>query len=208
MQQRPPRPTGVTILAILALLIGIFGLFGGAVLIGLGFLLGTLAASADITNAINNAGYPGLASLGVGALSAIVIVFGVVVLLIGILYLATGIGFFGGRGWSWTLGMIVSVISLILAIVQIAFGNVGSVLSLIVSGLILYYLTRTRVKAFFGKAAWGPSTMGSSTMSASTMGTSTSTSSPPTMGAGIKCPACGAMAPAGSTKCPNCGAML
>jgi len=81
MQQKPPRPTGVTILGVLAILGGIALLFSGAVLIGLGLLLGTLVASVDITNAINNAGYPGLASLGVGVISAIVIVLGVVALI-------------------------------------------------------------------------------------------------------------------------------
>ncbi len=204
MQQKPPRPTGVTILGVLAILGGIALLFSGAVLIGLGLLLGTLVASVDITNAINNAGYPGLASLGVGVISAIVIVLGVVALILGILYLVGGIGFFSGKGWAWTLGIIVTVIGIIQAIVQIAFGNYGSVLGLIIDVLILYYLTRAHVKAYFGKGPMSQPSMGSSMMSASTMGTT----APPSMGTSIKCPACGAMAPAGSTKCPNCGAML
>ena len=73
MQPKPPRPTGVTILAVLAILGALGLLFSGAALIGLGLLLGTLAATVDITNAINNAGYPGLSSLGVGTISALII---------------------------------------------------------------------------------------------------------------------------------------
>src|SRR5574341_1790137 len=151
MQPKPPRPTGVTILGVLAILAGIAGLIGGFVLIGLGVLLGTLALTADITNALTQAGYPGLASLGVGLIATIVVIFGVIVLLIGILELATGIGFFGGKGWAWTLGIAVSVLNIILGIVQIAVGSYGSIVSLIISLLILYYLMRPHVKAFFGK---------------------------------------------------------
>ena len=168
MQQKLKRPTGVTILAVLAILGAIGLLFSGAVLIGLGLLLGTLAASVDITNAINNAGYPGLSSLGVGTISALIIVLGAVILILGILYLAVGVGFFGGKRWAWTLGIIVSVIGIVLGIIQVAFGNYGSVLSLIISLLIVYYLMRPHVKAFFGKGTSmaSPSTMpgaGSST---------------------------------------------
>ncbi len=150
MQPKPPRPTGVTILGVLAILGGIGGLFAGAVLIGLGLLLGTLLAS-QIENQLTIAGYPGLASLGGELVTTVVTLLGVIVLILGILYLAVGIGFFGGKGWAWTLGIIVSVISIVLGIVQLAFGNYGSILSLIISLLILYYLMRPHVKAFFGK---------------------------------------------------------
>jgi len=168
MQLKPKRPTGVTILAVLAILGAIGLLFSGTALIGLGILLGTLAASVDITNAINNAGYPGLSSLGVGTITALIIALGAVFLILGILYLAVGIGFFGGKRWAWTLGIIVSVIGIVLAIVQLVFGNYGSILSLIISLLIVYYLMRPHVKAFFGKGTpmASPSTMpgtGSST---------------------------------------------
>ncbi len=202
MQPKPPRPTGVTILAILAILGGIAGLFGGAVLIGLGVLLGTLLAS-EISNQLTLAGYPGLAGLDVGLISAIVIGLGVVVLILGILYLAVGIGFFGGKGWAWTLGMIVSVIGIILAIIQIAAGNVGSIVSLLIGALILYYLMRPHVKAFFGKGPAMPPTMGSGMMPGASTGTMGST-----MGSMTKCPHCGANVAPGTTKCPACGGAI
>jgi len=151
MQPKPPRPTGVTILAVLAILGAIALLFSGAVLIGLGLLLGTLTASIDITNAITNAGYPGLASLGVGTISALIIALGAAILILGILYLAVGIGFFGGKRWAWNLGIIVSVIGIVLNVIQMIGGNYGSVLSLIISLLIIYYLMRPHVKVFFDK---------------------------------------------------------
>lgn len=154
MQPKPPRPTGVTILGVLAILGGIAGLFAGVILIGIGLAVGTLLAT-QIQSQLTLAGYPGLSGLEAGLIGTIVMVLGVVILLMGILYLAVGIGFFGGKGWAWTLGVIVSVIGIVLAIVQIAFGSWGSILSLIIGGLILYYLMRPNVKTFFGK---GPTT--------------------------------------------------
>ena len=151
MQPKPPRPTGVTILAVLAILGAIAFLFSGAVLIGLGLLLGTLTAPVDITSAITNAGYPGLASLGVGTISALIIALGATILILGILYLALGVGFLGGKRWAWNLGIIVSVIGIVLDVFQMVGGNYGSILSLIISLLIIYYLMRPYVKVFFGK---------------------------------------------------------
>jgi len=151
MQAKLPRPTGVTILAVLAILAAIALLFFGAALIGLGLLLGTLTASVDITNALTTAGYPGLGSLGVATISALVIALGAVCLIVGILYLAVGIGFFGGKRWAWNLGIIVSVIGIVLNVIQMIGGNYGSVLSLIISLLIIYYLMRPHVKVFFDK---------------------------------------------------------
>jgi len=151
MQPKLPRPTGITILAILAILAAIALLFFGAALIGLGLLLGTLTASVDITNAITTAGYPGLASLGVATISALVIALGAVLLIVGILYLAVGVGFLGGKRWAWTLGIIVSVIGIVLDVIQMVGGNYSGVVSLIISLLIIYYLMRPHVKVFFGK---------------------------------------------------------
>ncbi len=206
MQPRPPRPTGVTILGILAILGGITGLFGGAVLIGLGLLLGTLVASAEIANQLTLAGYPGLTGLGVSLISTIVILLGVIVLILGILYLAVGVGFFGGKGWAWTLGVIVSVIGIILNIVQIAVGSFGSVISLLIGLLILYYLMRPHVKSFFGKGPPVGPAMSSGMMTASTMGSSMG--SGPTGSTMVRCSNCGTNVAPGTTKCPACGAAL
>ena len=200
MQQRPPRPTGVTILGVLAILFGIGGLLLGGVL---------LAASAIVSTIDLSTTYPQLASYGLttGTIATLIGVVGAVFLILGILDLVMGIGFFGGKGWAWTLGMIVAILNIIAGILEI-FVSIGTgIVWLVIWIGILYYATRPRVKAFFGKAAWGPTGMGGpSMMTASPVGTAM----PPSMGstAGVKCSACGAMAPAGSTKCPNCGAML
>ena len=133
MSRRPSRPVGITILAVLEILIGIVGLLASLAIIGLSALLATL---------------PRVGSL----LGTFGLIIGAVVLFFSIIWLATGAGFLHGRGWSWTLGMIFSVLSLLGAIGALTIGLItGGVGGLIFWGLMLYYLTRTHVKAFFGK---------------------------------------------------------
>ena len=133
MMQRPSRPVGITILAVLEILIGIVGLLASLVIIGFSALFSTL---------------PTVGSL----LGAVGLVIGGVVLFFSVIWLATGVGFLHGKSWSWTLGMIFSILSLLGAIGALTIGLItGGVGGLIFWGLMLYYLTRTHVKAFFGK---------------------------------------------------------
>jgi hypothetical protein len=133
MAQRPRRPIGVTILAVLEILIGIVGFLASLAIIGFSALFST---------------FPRIGSL----LGTIGLIIGGVVLFFSLIWLATGAGFLHGRGWSWTLGMIFSIPSLLGAVGALAVGLItGGVGGLIFWGLMLYYLTRNHVKAFFGK---------------------------------------------------------
>lgn len=133
MIRTPSRPVGVAILAVLEILIGIVGFLASLAIIGLSALFSTL---------------PRVGSL----LGTFGFIIGAVVLFFSTIWLATGVGFLHGRGWSWTLGMIFSVLSLLGAIGALAIGLItGGVGGLVLWGLMLYYLTRTHVKAFFGK---------------------------------------------------------
>ncbi len=132
--QRPSRPVGVTILAVFEVLIGIVGLLASLAIIDFSALFSTL---------------PTVGSL----LGAVGLIIGGVVFFFSIIWLATGVGFLHGKGWSWTLGMIFSILSLLGAIGALTIGLItGGVGGLIFWGLMLYYLTRTRVKVFFGKS--------------------------------------------------------
>lgn len=157
--QKPSRPTGVTILAVLCILAAIGGILFGAGALVIGLVIGTYAGS-QLTSSLASSGYSGLAALGAATIATFLIVVGVVFFVLGILYLAVAVGFLGGRGWSWTLGLIVSIINIVWSIIQIAFGSYSSAFGLVVGIIILYYLTRPHVKAFFGKGgAMAPSQM-------------------------------------------------
>ena len=135
------RPTGVTILAVLAVIYGVFSLL----LALLGLLGSALLAS------------------GVGAAairySAGTLVYATISdTVIGVLFLAFGIGAFRLRGWAWTVG----VAALVLEVVRQVAGFViqGFSATKIVGGItvvialvVLWYLVRPNVRAAFGRAA-------------------------------------------------------
>ena len=92
---RARRPATVTILAILSIIVAILSLILGVAGVVLGvFIVGDYS------------------SLG----AAILLVLGTVVFVFGILEIIYSIGFMEGRGWSWTLGVVVAVVSLVSSI--------------------------------------------------------------------------------------------
>ena len=133
MMQRPSRPTGITILAILEILIGIVGLLASLAIIGLSAIASTLPSIGLLVGTIG-------------------LVIGGVFLFFSLVWLATGFGFLHGKGWSWTLGMIFSILSILGAVGALTIGLItGGIVGIFFWSLLIYYLTRTHVKAFFGK---------------------------------------------------------
>ena len=49
-----------------------------------------------------------------------------------------------------------SIIGIVMSVVSIVTGNFGTIVSLIINGVVLYYLYRPHVKAYFGKAVSAP----------------------------------------------------
>jgi hypothetical protein len=118
------RPTGITILAILAGVGGILMAFGGISL----FVLGAVAFG------------------GLGAL------LGLAFLAVAALYLAFCVGALQMKPWAWPLGVVGAGASAILAALQLLGGDLSQIISIAISGGILYYLMQPSIKAAFGKA--------------------------------------------------------
>jgi hypothetical protein len=197
----------VTILAVLSILGGIGFLVLGSGLLVVGLVIGTYAGT-QLSNQLASSGYSGLASLSAGTIGAILTAIGAIVLILGILYLAVAVGFLGGKGWAWTLAIIGYIIGIIISVAEIALGAVTSAFGLVIGILILYYLTRPHVKAFFGKgpAMGGGMGMRGQPMGAYPTGAMPMGTAPPPMGQmGMTCKNCGAAIPAGATRCPSCG---
>ena len=77
---------------------------------------------------------------------------GAVMLALGIASLIIAYGLFKGRGWAWTAAVVLSIIGIVMSVVSIVTGNFGSIVSLIIDGIIIYYLYRPHVKSYFGKS--------------------------------------------------------
>jgi uncharacterized membrane protein (DUF2068 family) len=84
-------------------------------------------------------------------LSTLLLVSGGVLIAIGIAYLVVSYGLLKGKGWAWSITLIVSYIQIVTSIIAIVSGNFFSVGHLIISVAIIYFLYRPQAKAFFGK---------------------------------------------------------
>jgi hypothetical protein len=83
---------------------------------------------------------------------------GGVMMALGILSFIVAYGLVKGRPWAWTLTVVLSIVSIVLNALSLAAGNVAAIVSIIISGIIIYYMYRPHVKAYFGKAVTpGPS---------------------------------------------------
>lgn len=156
------RPTGVTIIAILTIINGILLLLSGITLVALGALLS--GNSTSTSQAI--AQFFGVISAAVGG----------VLLAIGIGYIVMFYGLLKGKGWAWTITVILLFIGIAIQILSTSvityasLENTKNVISGIVDSItfpliglainivILYYLYRQHVRAYFGKAKPQPPT--------------------------------------------------
>lgn len=137
----PGRPAGITALAILAGLLGI-------ILIILGVVVGALASFiSDLIKA--NAPAIGAGVVDFSAIiAALATALAVIMFIFGILHIAVAYGFWVGAGWSRWLAIILSILGIIGGIITLP----GGIISIIIYGLILWYLMQPHVKAFFGAA--------------------------------------------------------
>lgn len=128
------RPVGVTVLAVLAIIYGVLQLLGGLSLIGL---------TALTIPGIELTGF--LESIGIAA--------GVGSLIVAGLFIAFGVGALGVRSWSWTLGVVLFGLMVILAIVAMFSGGavaIGAAVAAIVFAAALAYLLTNDVRSAFG----------------------------------------------------------
>ena len=156
MQNMQHRPTGVTIIAILTIISGIMLLLSGITLVALGAYFQVIL-QALLLQAV--AQFFGVISVAVGG----------VLLPIGIGYIVMFCGLLKRKGWAWTITIILLFIGIAIQILStsvitasslentknVISGIVGSVtfplIGLAINIVILYYLFRQHVRAYFGK---------------------------------------------------------
>jgi hypothetical protein len=124
------RPTGITILAVLSGIGGVLGIFGGLTVTVLG---GFVAA--------------------VGGLGGMIGLIGLVALAVGIAELALAYGFWTIKPWAWMLGIGVQVATIVIAVLYVlaGFSITNEIISVVVAGVIIYYLWQPSIKALFGQ---------------------------------------------------------
>jgi hypothetical protein len=126
---RPPsaatagvRPLGVTVIAILA---------------GLGGVLGLLAALTLLSV--------------IGLVGGLGTFFFLLALVVAIVSLVFAYGAWTLQPWAWTMGIVLEALAVVNALYAIADGDSSGVISLLIAGVILWYLFQPDVKAAFGR---------------------------------------------------------
>lgn len=147
MQDSQKRPTGVTILGILVTIIGILYILAGMLLITAGSLLITLPVNLEGT---------GLQLFGIMAL--IFQLSGGIALVISIAFMIVAYGTAKAKEWAWISLVILSFVSIGTSLIEIALTSEasGSAIFIGLNAIILYYLYRPNVKAYFGRAVKPP----------------------------------------------------
>ena len=79
------------------------------------------------------------------------LVLGGILIIIGLAYFAVAYGLWKGQSWAWSITLIISIIGIIVGLGSIIVGNVGAILHVIVNIIVIYYLYRPNVRAYFGK---------------------------------------------------------
>jgi hypothetical protein len=97
----------------------------------------------------------GLGEFG-DVLAGIIVVVGVILLLLGVLFLFMGLGLLKGRGWARITAIVFAALGALFAILAIVQGDFGSLLNLVLDGLIIYALVNPKSKAWFDQMARMP----------------------------------------------------
>jgi len=171
------RPLGITLLAVLHILQAVLLLLGGIALMALGAFVAR--------------GVFGMPRFMHGVVSVI----GVVLLILALLYLGLAWGLWTGKGWAWTLSLILAVLGIIISLLGLLRGRLGILIVLILDAVIVYYLFRPNVRTFFGE--YKPRPLPTPTQAVPT------TQSPPSGGG--SCSNCGAPLVANDKFCSHCG---
>lgn len=79
------------------------------------------------------------------------LVLGSILIIIGLAYFAVAYGLWKGLSWAWSITLIISIIGIIVGLGSIIVGNVGAIFHVIVNIIVIYYLYRPNVRAYFGK---------------------------------------------------------
>ena len=89
-----------------------------------------------------------------GILAGLGFFFGIIAVLLAVLYFAIAYGVWKGRGWAWTVGVVVSIIGLVFGVLGLTGGiTVSTIISLALPIVVLYYFMQPEVKRWLGRPA-------------------------------------------------------
>ena len=132
------RPIGITIISVLMIIGGLILLFTGITPLFIGPLISIDSSSSSYYQT--------------SALGFLITIGGLTLVALGIASLIVSWGLLKGKRWARTITLIISFIAIIIAIISLASSSdLTHIISVIIYGIIIYYMFTNKVKLFFGK---------------------------------------------------------
>jgi len=146
---RGSLPSVIKIVTILAIVNGIILLVGGLITV---YFIPTIITSQlrNITNLTEvNQLHPQISSGVTGTILSIIYIIALVSIALGGAWFCLAWSLYDSKQRAWLITVILSIITIIFSILFI--GDIVNITTLIISGLILYYMYRPYVKSYFGR---------------------------------------------------------
>lgn len=130
------RPTGITIVSILVFVVGLISLVVGMSMFIIGTPLDLLwTIKASLSSSIRGT------TLG--------IIFGIFLILLGMVLLASGYGLLKGNKIAWWAVVIIFGVNALGDLISVIMGNIDSISGVVIVGILLVYLTRPHIRNYF-----------------------------------------------------------
>jgi uncharacterized membrane protein HdeD (DUF308 family) len=151
-QQQKHRPLGVTIIAILTIIDGIVFLASGIAAVTVAPFLSGVDINNNNVSPATGTSTLGSVTIPDTLLAGMSAVTGVTILTLGIAFVVISYGLLKGKGWAWTVTVVLSCIGIALGLVSVVTGHLDGIINILINAFIFYYIYRPYVKSFFGKA--------------------------------------------------------
>ena len=149
-QQQKHRPLGITIIAILTIIDGIAYLASGIAAVTVApFLFGVDINDNNNASPVTGASTSGSVTIPDTLLVRMSVVTVVAILTLGIVM---AYGLLKGKGWAWTVTVVLCCIGIALGLVSVVNRHLDGIFNILINAFIFYYIYRPYVKSFFGKA--------------------------------------------------------
>ena len=147
-------PIGVAIIAVLNIISGIILLITGLCLIALGTIVPGMPPPSAFEQSQNmtDPADIDLSDVSPRVFEAVVVAIGGIITAVGVVSFIVAYGLLKGMGWAWTLTVVLPIISILLNAISLQ-ENLGGIVCVIISGIILYYIYRSPVKSYFGRGS-------------------------------------------------------
>jgi lysylphosphatidylglycerol synthetase-like protein (DUF2156 family) len=145
------RPEAIMIVFILAIINGIILLVVG--ILAIYSVPSTMTSEFDIISNISDANElnPETRSMLMSTIISVVYAVAFVSVALGLAWFGLAWGLFANKIWAWLVTVILAIITLVFSIFSI--GTIVNITTLIISGVILYYMYRPQVKSYFGRVS-------------------------------------------------------